>query len=83
MAQFTIQEIYNGKKYNVLKDAMEEYINKGRPHQISERTWLDMLLVKHTLIVAQKIKEEDDSVSTMFDDESSSFYVKWNETEDE
>lgn len=79
MAQFTIQEIYNGKKYNILKDAMEEYINKGHPRQISERTWIDMLIVKHTLIVAERMKKEGDSTSTMFGDESSSYYVKWND----
>ena len=79
MARLTIQEIYNGKKYNIYKDAMEEYISKGRPCQISERTWIDMLIVKHTLIVAEKMKKEGDSTSVMFDDESSSYYVKWDQ----
>ncbi len=81
MARFTIREIYNGKKYDVLNAAMGEFINEGRPSQISERTWLDMLLVKHTLIVADIMKKEGDSVSIMFDDESSSSYVRWNEND--
>ena len=77
VARFTIREIYNGKKYDVLNAAMGEFINEGRPSQISERTWLDMLLVKHTLIVAEIMKQEGDSVSNMFDGESSSSYVRW------
>ncbi len=82
MARFTIMEIYNGKKYDVLNAAMEEFIDKGRPIQIGERTWLDMLLVKHTLIVAEIMVKEDDFVSVMFDDELSSSYVRWNENDD-
>lgn len=82
VARFTIREIYNGKKYDVLNAAMEEFINKGRPSEIGERTWLDMLLVKHTLIVAEIMKEKGDSVSIMFNDEPSAFYVRWNGNDD-
>ena len=36
-----------------------------------------MLLVKHTLIAADKMKIEGDTVSGMTDDMSSSSYVRW------
>ena len=48
---------------------------------IRDRTWLDILLVKHTLIAAEKMKNEGDTVSGMTDDMSSSSYVRWNEND--
>ena len=56
---------------------MADYLKNGRPQEYDERTWLDMLIVKHTLIAADKIKIEGDSISGMTDGESSSFYVRW------
>lgn len=40
-----------------------------------------MLLVKHTLIAAEKMKNEGDTVSGMTDDMSSSSYVRCNEND--
>ena len=57
--------------------AMAEYLANGRPAEYDERTWLDMLIVKHTLIAAEKMKIEGDSISGMTDGESSSSYVRW------
>ena len=45
------------------------------------RKWLDMLLVKHALIAAEKMKNEGDTVSGMTDDMSSSSYVRWDEND--
>ena len=56
-----------------------EYLKDGRPAEYDERTWIDMLLVKHTLIAADKMKMEGDTVSGMTDDVSSSSYVGWDD----
>lgn len=49
--------------------------------EYDERTWLEMLLVKHTLIAAEKMKNEGDTVSGMTDDVPPSSYVRWDEND--
>ncbi len=83
MAQYTIEEIYAGEKYHVLSDVMQEFFRQGRPVDYDSKTWLDMLIVKHSISVAEKMLKEGDSVSVMFDNESSSSYVSWEDTSDE
>ena len=63
MARMTVEEIYRGEKYNVMSAATANYLMNGRPSEYDERTWLDILLVKHTLIAAEKMKNEGDTVS--------------------
>ena len=79
MAQITIEEVYRGEKYGVMSAAMAEYLTSGRPVEYDERTWVEMLIVKHALIAADKMKLEGDSISGMTDTESSSSYVRWDE----
>ena len=79
MARMTVEEIYRGEKYNVMSAATADYLNNGRPAEYDERTWMDMLLVKHALIAAEKMNKEGDSISAMFDGESPSSYVRWDE----
>ena len=67
MARITIEEVYNGEKYGVMSAAMAEYLKDGRPAEYDERTWVEMLLVKHALIAADKMKSEGDSISGMTD----------------
>lgn len=81
MAQITVEDVYNGAKYDVMSAAMTEYLRNGRPAEYDERTWVDMLLVKHTLIAADKMKLEGDSILGMIDTEPSSSYVRWVEHE--
>ena len=81
MAQISIAEIYSGEKYGVMSAAIADYMTNGRPSEYDERTWLEMLLVKHALIAAEKMKNEGDTVSGMTDDMSSSSYVRWNEND--
>ena len=61
---------------------MQEFFHKGRPVDYDTKTWLDMPIVKHSISVAEKMLKEGDSVSEMFDNESSS-YVSWEDTSDE
>lgn len=79
MAQISIAEIYSGEKYGVMSAAMAEYLKDGRPSEYDERTWVDILLVKHALIAAEKMRQEGDTVSGMTDDVSSSSYVGWDD----
>ncbi len=79
MARITVEEIYRGEKYGVMSAAVADYLKNGRPAEYDERTWLDMLLVKHALIVAEKIKSEGDTVSGMTDSVPPSSYVRWDE----
>ena len=81
MAQISIADIYSGEKYGVMSAAIADYMTNGRPSEYDERTWLEMLLVKHALIAAEKMKNEGDTVSGMTDDMSSSSYVRWNEND--
>ena len=79
MARITIEEVYSGEKYGVMSAAMAEYLRDGRPAEYDERTWVEMLIVKHALIAADKLKSEGDSISGMTDTEPPSSYVRWDE----
>mgnify|MGYP006887185737 FL=1 len=85
MAQMSLEELYRGEgvgeKYGILGEVMKDFFQNGCPSEYDERTWLEMLLVKHTLIAAEKMKNEGDTVSGMTDDMSSSSYVGWNEND--
>ena len=85
MAQMSLEELYRGEgvgeKYGILGEVMKDFLQNGRPSEYDERTWLEMLLVKHALIAAEKMKNEGDTVSGMTDDMSSSSYVRWNEND--
>ena len=77
MARITVEEVYRGEKYDVMSAAMTEYLTNGRPAEYDERTWVEMLIVKHALIAADQMKLEGDSISGMTDAEPSSSYVRW------
>ena len=79
MARITIEEVYRGEKYGVMSAAMVQYLKNGHPAEYDERTWVEMLIVKHAMIAADKMKLEGDSILGMTDAESSSSYVRWDE----
>ena len=85
MAQMSLEELYRGEgvgeRYSILGEVMKDFLQNGRAAEYDERAWLDMLLVKHALIAAEKMKNEGDTVSGMTDDMSSSSYVRWNEND--
>ena len=71
MAQLTIEQIYNGAKYDIMSKVLSEYLKDGRPKEYDERTWIELLIVKHSINAACKMKKEGDTVSGMTDDVSS------------
>lgn len=79
MAQITVEQVYNGAKYDVMGAAIAEYLQNGRPAEYEEQTWMDMLLVKHALLAADKMKTEGDFLSEMTDTKSPSVYLRWDE----
>ena len=85
MAQMSLEELYRGEgvgeKYGILGEVMKDFFENGHPSEYDERTWLEMLLVKHALIAAEKMKNEGDTVSGMNDDVPPSSYVRWNEND--
>lgn len=54
MAQMSLEELYRGEgvgeKYGIMGEVMKDFLQNGRPSEYDERTWLEMLLVKHALI---------------------------------
>ena len=83
MAQMSLEELYRGEsageKYGILGEVMKDFLQNGRQSEYDERTWLEMLLVKHALIAAEKMKNEGDTVSGMTDSVPPSSYVRRNE----
>ena len=72
MAKISIEELYrgegNGAKYGSIMGAVgKEILTHGIPKEYDEQTWIEMLIVKHTLITAEKIKREGDFVSGITD----------------
>lgn len=71
MAQMSLEELYcgegAGKKYDILGEVMKDFFKNGRPSEYDERIWVDMLLVEHVLIAADKMKIEGDTVSDVTD----------------
>ena len=76
MAQVTIEEIYSGTKYDVMSAVVSEYLKNGRPKEYDERTWIELLIVKHLINAAYKMQKGGDTVSGMTDDVSPSSYVE-------
>ena len=76
MAQITTEQIFNGEKYDVMSEVISEYLKNGRPKEYDERTWIELLIVKHSINAAHKMQKEGDTVSGITDDVSSSSYVE-------
>ena len=65
MAKYTLEEIYQGDKYNIESDVFVEVIRLLQQGERSKdiREKLNMLYIKHTLITAQKMIKEGDCIS--------------------
>ena len=82
MARISVEELYRGEgagaKYGsggIIGAVTKELMTRGVPEGYDEQTWLEMLIVKHTLAAAEKMKNEGDTVSAMTDGESLSSYA--------
>lgn len=68
MAQLTVEQIYKGKKYDIMSAIFSDYLKNGKPKDYDGRTWLDLLTVKQSINAANKMLQEGDTVSGMTDD---------------
>lgn len=82
MARMSVEELYcgdgAGAKYGscgIMGAVTKEMLTRGVPEGYNEQIWLEMMIVKHTLAAAEKMKTEGDSVSGMTDVESLSSCV--------
>ena len=83
MAQISFEDLYRGEgggaKYGVggiMGAVMQEVMTHGVPKGYDGRTYIELLLVKHTLAAADRMKEEGDFVSGMTDAEPPSCYAE-------
>ena len=80
MARISIEALYTGEgaggKYGsggLMGAVVNEILTKGVPDGYDAKTWAELLLIKHTLLAAEQMKQEGDSISGMTDSEPSSF----------
>ena len=83
MARISIEELYRGEggggKYGtggIMGTVMQEIMIHGVPNEYDEQTYIELLIVKHTLNVAEQMKTEGDFVSGMTDAEPPSCYAE-------
>ena len=79
MAKISIEDLYRGEgggaKYGVggiMGAVMQEVMTHGVPKEYDGRTYIELLLIKHTLAAAEQMRKEGDFVSGMTDAESPS-----------
>ena len=70
MANISISDLYQGegpgKKYGgILSAVLHEIIRNGIPEGCDERTWIELLTVKHSFLIAMKMAEQGDVVSEL------------------
>ena len=64
MATYTIEEVFNGDKYNVMSEVVKEILFSG-PYESpeDEQTAIEMAYVKHTILVLREMKKNGDTVT--------------------
>ena len=70
MASISISDLYRGEgpgeKYGgILNAVFQEVFTGGIPEGCDERTWIELLTVKHTFLTAMKMAEQGDAVSEL------------------
>ena len=64
MAKITIEELYRGDKYDIMSAVAVKAMTLGIDERCEEsRTWIEMELVRHTLIAVEKMKKNGDCIA--------------------
>ena len=64
MAKITIEELYRGEKYDIMSAVAVKAMMLGIDERTEEgRTWIEMELVRQTLIAVEKMKKNGDSIA--------------------
>ena len=81
MAQYKFEELHGVGKYHIFDNVMKDFFENGCNPDYEEQTWLEMLFIKHTLLAAEKMKQEGDTVVGITDAVSPSCYAEVNSDE--
>ena len=83
MARISIEALHTGEgaggKYGnggIMGAVATELFTHGVSDGYHAKTWADLLLIKHSLLAAEQMIQEGDSISGMTDSEPSSFHAK-------
>ena len=64
MAKITIEELYRGEKYDIMSSVAVKAMTLGIDERTEEgRTWIEMELVRQTLIAVEKMKKNGDCIA--------------------
>ena len=64
MAKITIEELYRGEKYDIMSAVAVKAMTLGVDERTEEgRTWIEMELVRQTLIAVEKMKKNGDCIA--------------------
>ena len=64
MAKFTIEELYCGDKYKIMSAVAVKAMALGVDERTEEgRTWIEMELVRQTVIAIEQMKKNGDCVA--------------------
>ena len=64
MAKITIEELYRGEKYDIMSAVMVKAMTLAIDERTEEgRTWIEMELVRQTLIAVEKMKKNGDCIA--------------------
>ena len=64
MAKITIEELYRGEKYDIMSAVAVKAMTLGIDEQTEDgRTWIEMELVRQTLIAVEKMKKNGDCIA--------------------
>lgn len=77
MAKITLKELYRGEgtgaKYGgIMNRVAAELLTRGHPADYDEQTWLELQLIRHTLLMAEQMRKEGDCVSDLSEAQSPS-----------
>ena len=64
MAKITIEELYRGEKYDIMSAVAVRAMMLGIDERTEDgRTWIEMELVRQTLIAVEKMKKNGDCIA--------------------
>ena len=64
MAKITIEELYCGEKYDIMSAVTAKAFQLGIDERTEEgRTWIDMELVRQTVIAIEQMKKNGDCIA--------------------
>ena len=64
MAIITIEELYRGEKYDIMSAVAVKAMTLGVDERTEKgRTWIEMELIRQTLIAVEKMKKNGDCIA--------------------